>query len=486
MISHKLTTSVSKHPRTQAARQICELLNSKGWQAYWVGGCVRDFLLNPDQVPHDIDITTNASFNDICQILPNTRAIGKAFGVGLCQVNEFAFEVATFRKESDYADRRHPSKVGPGSIEEDSTRRDFTINAFYYDPLNEALLDFHDGMKDLSARQLRCVGNAAARLHEDPLRILRLFRFAANLQLTIEGETLSAATQLTSELTHISLERVLLEIGKVKAQGITEFAKNFLSAEKILLEHSFKNASKKAERTPQNKSREQTISELSSHPVFMRTELRLPQEAFQFPGSILALICIFNEGVTARHWPSVFNSWPIAAEERTHIEFLQRLGEGQFNLASAQPLSESEVLGFWKNKFETIRWAQRQNKLSLGEIRWMCDNFNCANPQSDLIFALNTKTAHLSANKTLAETIELLISAEAKALRQTIHSWAQNKSPAALGWARLMSDSLLLLAVLNLKLNATPPFFNLASAGAFNSLCDLSLHWSEKKQSKRK
>jgi len=146
---------VSKDPRIVAALSLCRKLQANGWAAYWVGGAVRDLLMNTKHVPSDIDIATDAPYDEICRILPDTRAIGKAFGVGLASTGDHSFEVATFRKESDYADRRHPSQVGPGTIEEDSERRDFTVNALYFDPVSGMIIDFHDGVADLNDKIIR-------------------------------------------------------------------------------------------------------------------------------------------------------------------------------------------------------------------------------------------------------------------------------------------------------------------------------------------
>ncbi|MEY3902464.1 MAG: hypothetical protein RL189_1770, partial [Pseudomonadota bacterium] len=222
-IPYQLDPEVSADPHVCAARRICQVLRQSGHTAFWVGGAVRDLLLSPQTTPKDIDITTDASFEDVRRLIPQTRAIGKAFGVGLVSEGSFSFEVATFRKEADYADRRHPSFVGVGSMEEDSERRDFTINALYFDPIGGTIVDFHDGLDDLKNRVLRCVGDADIRLHEDPLRILRLYRFAGNLGFHVAEETDRSAKALAAELTHVSKERVLLEISKLRAESITQF-----------------------------------------------------------------------------------------------------------------------------------------------------------------------------------------------------------------------------------------------------------------------
>lgn len=223
-----VSARVAAAPAFRAARDICARLREASHEAFLVGGCVRDLLLAPENVPGDFDVTTSARPDEVFALFPQTQFVGKAFGVCLVRIQDFSFEVATFRKEGAYSDRRHPDSVSFGSLEDDSLRRDFTVNALYLDPVRGDLVDLHGGTGDLAARVLRCVGAARDRLHEDALRIIRLFRFAANLDFTIDPDTLDAARATQDGLSLLSRERILMECVKVKAGKFETFTATLL------------------------------------------------------------------------------------------------------------------------------------------------------------------------------------------------------------------------------------------------------------------
>lgn len=201
----------------QTAKEICIKLHERTFQAYFVGGCVRDFILFPDQIPQDIDIATDADIQTIQQLFPNCSLVGKSFGVCIVKYQNFSFEVATFRKDGVYLDRRHPSTVSAGTLLEDSQRRDFTINALYYSPINKEILDFHGGLKDIKSKLIRCVGNPNDRIYEDALRILRCLRFSVNFKFNIAPSLKQAIKKHSAGLKVIPMERILDEISKVWA-----------------------------------------------------------------------------------------------------------------------------------------------------------------------------------------------------------------------------------------------------------------------------
>lgn len=207
-----------------AAKSICEKIQKAGFEAYFVGGSVRDMILDPTAQPHEFDIATSALPEDVTKIFPGSDFVGKAFGVSLVKQAHLGFEVTTFRKEGQYTDRRHPDSIEMGTLEEDSNRRDFTMNALYWDPVAQEIVDLHDGLEDISKRRLRCVGEPRARLHEDALRILRLFRFAANFGFGIEKQTLQAAIDTSDGLLMLSRERIIHEIEKVRVARFEPFA----------------------------------------------------------------------------------------------------------------------------------------------------------------------------------------------------------------------------------------------------------------------
>jgi tRNA nucleotidyltransferase/poly(A) polymerase len=156
---------------------LLKILREAGFEAYWVGGCVRDRLLGHPL--KDIDIATSARPAEVGRLFPDSRFVGASFGVTLVRREEWDFEVATFRRDGHYSDGRHPDHVEFGTLEQDALRRDFTVNALYFDPISELVIDRVGGVDDLRAGVLRTVGKPRERFREDALRLLRAVRFAA-------------------------------------------------------------------------------------------------------------------------------------------------------------------------------------------------------------------------------------------------------------------------------------------------------------------
>ncbi|MDP8248382.1 MAG: CCA tRNA nucleotidyltransferase, partial [Candidatus Tritonobacter lacicola] len=190
---------------------VVRKLTENGHKAYFVGGCVRDQLLGKD--PGEYDIATSALPDDIRAIFSRTKEVGASFGVVLVIGDTGPCEVATFRRESGYADGRHPDTVVyTDNEEEDVKRRDFTINGLFYNPMEEKVIDFVGGRDDIKAKLIRCIGAPLERFGEDRLRILRAVRFAANLGFDIEKGTWEAVKEMASEIDVISAERVRNEL----------------------------------------------------------------------------------------------------------------------------------------------------------------------------------------------------------------------------------------------------------------------------------
>ena len=200
-----------------AARHCAEVLRAHGERAWLVGGAVRDLALARE--PKDVDLATRALPETLERLFPRTHAVGRAFGtVVVRSAGGLDVQITTFRGESDYVDGRRPGSVRFGtSLEEDAERRDFTCNALYLDPLDDTLLDPTGGLLDLAAGRLRCVGEPARRFEEDGLRLLRLVRFAAELDLAIEPATRAAALGSGAALRGVSPERVLAELARMCA-----------------------------------------------------------------------------------------------------------------------------------------------------------------------------------------------------------------------------------------------------------------------------
>jgi poly(A) polymerase len=188
------------------ATKAVEILRSGGFTAYLAGGCVRDLLM--ERMPVDYDIATSARPDDVLDLFPGSVAVGKSFGVVLVYVRKSCFDVATFREDHSYADGRHPESVSFTDAETDALRRDFTINAMFYDPLAKKVIDYVGGQADIEARVVRTVGDASERFAEDHLRMLRAVRFQSTLGFALDTETAAAIAHNAPLLARISTERI--------------------------------------------------------------------------------------------------------------------------------------------------------------------------------------------------------------------------------------------------------------------------------------
>ncbi|MDW8649232.1 CCA tRNA nucleotidyltransferase [Streptococcus suis] len=197
----------------QEALPILEKIKAAGYEAYFVGGSVRDAILG--RPIHDVDIATSSYPQETKQIFSRTIDVGIEHGTVLVLEGKKEYEITTFRTEEEYVDFRRPSQVSfVRSLEEDLKRRDFTVNAFALDE-EAQIVDLFDGMTDLENRTLRAVGIPAERFNEDALRIMRGFRFAATLDFDIEPTTFEAMVQTAPLLEKISVERSFIEFDKL-------------------------------------------------------------------------------------------------------------------------------------------------------------------------------------------------------------------------------------------------------------------------------
>jgi poly(A) polymerase len=219
------------------ATAIVQILRQKGFQAYFVGGSVRDLLLGRE--PKDFDVATDATPDQVMEIVPDTYAVGAQFGVVLVPAPDtnsvidvsadissksHAIEVATFRSDIGYSDGRHPDEVRfSKDPREDVARRDFTINGMLLDPLKGRtpgeVLDFVGGRRDLEAGIIRTIGDPEQRFGEDKLRMLRAVRFAARFEYSIEPATFAAIQKLADQIQMVSHERVRDELTRMLTEG---------------------------------------------------------------------------------------------------------------------------------------------------------------------------------------------------------------------------------------------------------------------------
>lgn len=195
-----------------SVKTVIETIEKAGGEAYIVGGCVRDLLLS--RKPEDFDIATSLLPDEILNLFPKTFSTGLKHGTVTVVIDKENIEVTTFRTDGAYSDSRHPECVNfVKNISDDLARRDFTINAMAYND-KVGLIDLNGGLNDLNKKILRTVGNPKKRFKEDALRILRLFRFSAQLGFKIEENTLNTALDMANLLQNISRERIATELFK--------------------------------------------------------------------------------------------------------------------------------------------------------------------------------------------------------------------------------------------------------------------------------
>jgi poly(A) polymerase len=195
------------------ATAIVRRLRDAGHVAYFNGGCVRDMVRGVE--PHDIDIASSATPEQVQALFAKTVAVGAQFGVVLVLEGGHQFEVATFRSDEAYVDGRRPTSVRYGSTEEDAKRRDFTINGLFYDPLADEIIDFVGGRADIERKIIRTIGEPRARFGEDKLRLLRCIRFASNWKFEIDEKTFTAVREMATQINIVSAERIRDELIKI-------------------------------------------------------------------------------------------------------------------------------------------------------------------------------------------------------------------------------------------------------------------------------
>lgn len=226
--AHLLASPKASREYREAAALVKEL-RQKGHTAYIVGGAVRDILLGKN--PHDYDVTTSATPEEILQLYPDALGLGAAFGImSIPRGEKLLIEVATYREDQDYRDGRHPEKVQYSKTpQEDIARRDFTINALLLDPEKEEIIDFTSGIDDLKKGILRTVGEPAKRFREDALRMLRAVRFSVRFDMVMEENTKNAVKECAALIRNLSSERLREEMDRMLTGPRPERAVEMLS-----------------------------------------------------------------------------------------------------------------------------------------------------------------------------------------------------------------------------------------------------------------
>lgn len=207
----------------EKAKYIIDTITEAGYEAYVVGGCVRDSILGRN--PEDWDITTSAKPEQVKELFRRTIDTGIQHGTVTVMLDKEGFEVTTYRIDGKYEDSRHPKEVTfTPNLVEDLKRRDFTINAMAYNE-KDGLIDIFGGMQDMEQKIIRCVGEAKERFREDALRIMRAIRFSAQLGYSIEEGTRKAITELAPSLKNISAERIQVELVKLLVSPHPDYMK---------------------------------------------------------------------------------------------------------------------------------------------------------------------------------------------------------------------------------------------------------------------
>jgi poly(A) polymerase len=294
-----VSTMLMPEEQRRFAVDVVRRLRAAGFDAYWAGGCVRDQLLG--RTPKDYDVATSATPEQIRTVFGRRRtlAIGAAFGVISVVGPKPAgmVEVTTFRRDAAYSDGRHPDSVTFSSAEEDASRRDFTINGLFFDPVEARVIDFVGGQQDLAARRLRAIGCARDRFAEDKLRMLRAVRFAAAFDFALDDEARRAIAEMAPEIHAVSPERIAMEMRRTLADS------NRAKGIHLLLETGLAR-----EVLPEIVAKDESLGLVS----------RLKADA-GFPLVLAAVLvpCIDAAGAT-----EVCRRWRLANKETEHVAWL--------------------------------------------------------------------------------------------------------------------------------------------------------------------
>ncbi len=203
----------SRHKDWISAQEICRTLEAAGFQAVLAGGCVRDLILG--RAPKDFDIASNALPEEVEALFEKTLDVGKSFGVIRVILHASTLEVTTFRKDGPYLDGRRPETVQYADMKEDALRRDFTMNALFYQITEERIIDFVEGVIDIRNKVIRTVGDPNLRFEEDKLRPLRGIRFYSELGFDFEAKTAEAIKAFSGQIHLVSKERIFDELKKI-------------------------------------------------------------------------------------------------------------------------------------------------------------------------------------------------------------------------------------------------------------------------------
>lgn len=305
------------------AVQIVQRLQQAGFEAVWAGGCVRDMLLGLK--PKDYDVATSALPDQIRDLFGHrqTLAIGASFGVitVLGPKSAGQVEVATFRQDAEYSDGRRPDSVHFSTAERDAQRRDFTINGMFYDPVQDVVLDFVEGRRDIDERVIRAIGNPEERIAEDKLRMLRAVRFAATYQFHLDQATATAIRQHAVEINLVSGERIGQELRRMLSGPTRRVAAELLYETELL---------------------EQLVEDgklLTANRANWKTRLRW-LEKLQLPRFESAAVVLLAPLLKEHGLKGVAERWKLSVAERKTIQWID---EHWLQLTRAASLPWSQI-----------------------------------------------------------------------------------------------------------------------------------------------
>lgn len=319
----------TENPEYLLAREVCETLQKFGSTAWLAGGCVRDAIMGA--TPADYDVATNATPDQIEKLFPKTVAVGKAFGVIIVVEGQIQVEVATFRTDGEYKDGRRPESIQLSTPEEDARRRDFTVNALFYDLKAGQVIDFVGGREDIDKKIIRAVGDPEKRFAEDHLRILRAVRFVSQLGMKLETETAKATFAHVDWIKDVSGERIFEELSKLLK------GKNRIEALQLLVEKNF------LQTLFPDVFRGKTPASVSPESYFQKWQINLDVKQ------------------ELRHWFSFFLWIQAMLRTQWQPEDLEKISE---QLRFSKELKQNIKAGFlWFNKKDLF-----SGKIPLGEI----------------------------------------------------------------------------------------------------------------------
>ena len=331
----------------QTAIKIIKRLHRNGFQALLAGGCVRDMLLR--RRANDYDVATNAEPAEVIKLFKRTLKVGAKFGVVIVLIEDQQVEVATFRTETGYADGRHPAAVKFVCAAEDASRRDFTINGMFYDPLKKEVIDYINGQTDLKKQLIRTIGKPADRFGEDYLRILRAMRFSTQLGFAIEQQTFSAICSNAKNITKISGERIAMEL-----EGILVNPNRSVGAA-LLIESGLAKAIFPG-----------LVGEQAKFAIRILGEL---QKKVDFP---LALACLFA-GCESEFALAKLRILKLSRSQNKHIKFLltnrDKLLDDKMSLAELKMILAEPYFGDLYELQKAIQKAKQKSIASLVTLR---------------------------------------------------------------------------------------------------------------------